>query len=220
MATQHFSRELFQFLVELKFNNDRAWFTANKERYEQHVKEPVLAFITDIQKPLKKVLPFVVADPRPVGGSMFRIYRDTRFAKDKTPYKTHVGIHFRHHVSTEDVHGPGIYIHLEPGKCFVGGGIWHPEAESLKRIRTAIATKPSMWKQVTSKLEISGDSLTRVPKGFAKDHPLVEDLKRIDFITERPVSDRDVTSRRFMDLVLSSCADTKPLMTFLSKAVL
>ncbi|MGZ6096116.1 MAG: TIGR02453 family protein, partial [Polyangiales bacterium] len=106
----YFDKGLFDFLVELKANNDRDWFNANKTRYERDVKEPFLDFISDASPALRKISRSIVADPRPVGGSLFRIYRDTRFAKDKTPYKTHAGAHFQ--AGGKGVHGPGYYLHL------------------------------------------------------------------------------------------------------------
>lgn len=139
----YFGKELFQFLAELSLNNDRTWFNANKARYERDVKQPLLAFIEDFQVPLKRINPHFVADPRPAGGSMFRIYRDTRFGKDKTPYKTHAAAHFRHD-ATGDVHTPGFYLHLEPMNVMCGAGIWKPDGPTLLRIREAIAAKPEV----------------------------------------------------------------------------
>src|SRR5439155_14951950 len=109
-----FSRELFAFLRELAENNDREWFAANKARYVAEVQEPALAFIEDVGLRLSDVSRHLVADPRTTGGSLFRIYRDVRFAKDKSPYKTHIGIQFRHE-RARDAHAPGVYLPLEPG---------------------------------------------------------------------------------------------------------
>ena len=107
-----FDGTLFAFLVDLRENNDRAWFAANKARYERECLEPALAFIEDFAVDLETISPHIRADARPVGGSLFRIYRDTRFAKDKTPYKTHVGIYFRH-ARSADADTAGMYVHLE-----------------------------------------------------------------------------------------------------------
>ncbi len=128
-----FSPELFGFLRELAKHNEREWFNANKARYEQQVKEPALAFVEDMGYRLPQVAPQLTADKR----SLFRIYRDTRFSKDKTPYKTHVGIYFRHARSAE-ADTAGLYLHLEPGHAFLGAGIWHPATPGLKRIRDAL----------------------------------------------------------------------------------
>ena len=114
---RYFDAQTLAFLRDLKKHNDRAWFAENKDRYEGSVKEPFLQFISDVGPELRKVSTQLVADPRPVGGSMFRIYRDVRFSRDKSPYKTHVGAHFR--FGGKGVHGPGYYLHLEPASCFV-----------------------------------------------------------------------------------------------------
>ena len=119
----YFTSESFAFLRELSKNNNREWFAANKKRYEAELRDPALRFISDFGPRLNRIAPRLVADPRPVGGSMFRIYRDTRFAADKTPYKTAVGIRFPHRAAS-DVHSPGFYLHLEPSEVFVGAGIW------------------------------------------------------------------------------------------------
>src|SRR5438270_14082518 len=137
----YFDKATFDFLKDLAKHNDRAWFNANKERYEQDVRDPFLEFIANASVPLRKISSSLVADPRPVGGSMFRIYRDVRFSKDKSPYKTHAAAHFQS--GGKGVHGPGYYLHLEPGECFVGGGMWNPEPKVLDEIRTRIADQPA-----------------------------------------------------------------------------
>src|ERR671922_2157062 len=131
-----FGPELFTFLAELREHNDREWFAANKERYEAHVLEPALAFIEDFGYRLQSISPHFRADPRRTGGSLFRIYRDTRFSKDKAPYKTNVGVHFRHE-RAKDAHAPGYYLHIGPGEVFAGGGMWHPDSSTATRIREA-----------------------------------------------------------------------------------
>jgi Conserved hypothetical protein (DUF2461) len=128
-----------------------------------------------------RVSPYVVADPRPVGGSLFRIHRDTRFSKDKTPHKT-LGAWFRHRGGKHD-RGPGFYLHLEPGRVFGGAGIWHPEPPTLQRLRTAVAKRGPEWKKalggaIRRTCTLEGDALVRPPRGFPPDHPLIEDLKR------------------------------------------
>ena len=126
MARQaHFSKEFFGFLAELKLNNNREWFQANKDRYSAVVLDPLVDFVADFGEHLRGINPHFVADPRPIGGSIFRIYRDVRFSKDKSPYKTQAAIHFRHEMGRE-VHGPGYYLHLEPGEVYAGVGLWRP----------------------------------------------------------------------------------------------
>src|SRR3990172_8365222 len=115
---RRFEPTIFQFLEELADNNNRPWFHQNKWRYDCEVLEPCLAFIRAFEPRLKKVSRFFVASDRRVGGSLMRVYRDTRFSKEKTPYKTNVGIQFRHEFG-RDIHAPGFYVHIAPGECFL-----------------------------------------------------------------------------------------------------
>ena len=129
-----FSREMVKFYSELRENNERDWFNANKQRYLDDVAEPALDFIRAMEAPLKKVSPYFTAIPKRSGGSLLRIYRDTRFSKNKTPYKTNLGIHFRHEVG-KDVHAPGFYFHFDLDEVFIGAGVWCPASEPLNKIR-------------------------------------------------------------------------------------
>ena len=206
---------LFKFLKELAVNNERAWFQENKARFETEARNPMLAFIGALGAPLGKISRHFDADPRPVGGSMFRIYRDTRFAKDKSPYKTHLAAHFPYKGSAEGVHGPGFYLHLEPGASFVGGGLWHADPDTLFKMRSAIAAKPKAWKAIRdSGLEIRGDALKRVPQGFPADHPWAEDLKRKDFYIGTSFTDKEVLSADFLEKVTAAYKEAAPLVSF------
>ena len=141
MTQAHFTPELFEFLLELRTNNNREWFQANKGRYDRHVKEPLLQFIQDFEPSLHSVSTRFIADARANGGSMFRIYRDVRFSKDKSPYKTQAAVQFRHEAG-KSAHAPGFYLHLDPNEIFVGVGIWRPDSSSLAKIRNAIVVEP------------------------------------------------------------------------------
>ena len=221
MANQaHFGPEFFGFLDELRDNNNRDWFQANKERYESDVRDPLLAFVAEFAGPLRKISPHMVADPRPTGGSIFRIYRDVRFSKDKSPYKTAAAAHFRHEVGKE-VHGPGYYLHLEPGSVFVGAGMWHPESATLGKVRDAMVAHPKRWKQAAHDpgFKLDGDSLKRPPKGYDADHPLIEDLKRKDFTVSQSFSQGDAQNDGFIDQYSDFCRRSAPLMEFLTTAV-
>ena len=216
----YFNDQTFEFLRELKVNNDRAWFEENKERYEGVVKEPFLDFIADAGKHLRRLTPHIVADPRPVGGSFFRIYRDVRFSKDKSPYKTHAAAHFRHAATSADVHGPGFYLHLEPGASMLAGGIWRPEPQSLKKIRGRIMKDPNGWRAVIKKVPpLEGETLLRPPQGYPPDHPMIEELKRKDFIAWLPLKDDEVCSPGFMTQFAGGCRKISPLPQFISKAI-
>jgi uncharacterized protein (TIGR02453 family) len=215
-----FTPKLFAFLRELAASNDREWFAANKARYVAEVQEPALAFIEDVGLRLPEVSRHFAADARTVGGSLFRIYRDTRFSKDKTPYKTQVGIQFRHE-RAKDAHAPGFYLHLEPGSVFMACGTWRPDSETLRAIRTAIASDAARWRAIVDDPEFSGrfrlggEALKRPPAGFDPTHPLIDDLKRKDFIAITDLTQGDVTSRGFLSRFLGLCDDAAGFMRFL-----
>ena len=214
-----FGRELFGFLADLKEHNDREWFNANKDRYESDVLEPALAFIEDFEPHLRQISPHLRADARRVGGSLFRIYRDTRFSKDKTPYKTTAGIWFKHE-QAKDVHAPGFYLHLAPGDVFAGGGIWHPDTPTVTKIRDAIVADSDGWRAATAGIELGmGESLKRVPSGYDKDHPLAEDLKRKNFAALERLSEDDATGPDFLQGYARACEQMAPMVRFLCRAV-
>lgn len=225
MAVQaHISPELFKFFRELKENNNREWFETNKQRYETHVREPLLRFVTDFGLRLPEISRNYVADARKSGGSLFRIYRDVRFSKDKTPYKTSAGIQFRHE-SGKDVHAPGFYLHLEPDGVFCGVGIWHPETKTLGKIRDAIVENSDDWREIISDktfkeaFTLGGDSLKRAPKGYNPDHPLIEDIKRKDFIASTPFSEDEACAPNFIDRFTEACHTAAPFVAFLTNAI-
>ncbi len=216
----YFNQELFGFLRELKANNNRVWFQANKPRYEREAKGPMLRFIADFGDRLSTISKYFTADPRPVGGSMFRIYRDTRFSHDKSPYKTAAAAHFAHNNCGKDVHAPGFYLHLDPGECLGGGGLWHPDGPSLKMVRDSIVSHSKEWKAVLgSGIIIEGDALKRPPQGYNPEHPFISDIKRKDFYTMKTFSEADVRAPDFMDRYLDACRAAAPLVAFLTKAV-
>ena len=216
----HITRSTLAFLSDLKANNDRDWFTANKERYEEQVRMPALAFIADFAPHLAEISPNFVADPRPVGGSMFRIYRDVRFSKDKSPYKTHVGLQFRH-VDGKDVHAPGFYLGIEPGGCVAAMGMWHPDREALSRVRERIVAEPDEWVETVESTGFGwyGESLMRAPKGYDSDHPLVDHLKRKDFVLMQKLTDDEVTSDHFLDRYVEICRAGSRFIEVLCEAV-
>lgn len=220
-----FSKDLFDFLRELAKNNNREWFDANKDRYRNVVVSPVCQFIEQFAPVLAKISDSIIADPRPHGGSMFRIYRDTRFSKDKTPYKQHVGCHFRH-MAGKDAHAPGFYFHLEPGKVLVGGGIWQPPNSTLDQIRHYMVDNPATWKKIVNSKKIKsqygglrGDGLIRPPRGYDADHPLIEDLKRKSFFVINEMTEEDALSPKFVKQVEKTYKDISPMMEYITEAV-
>jgi uncharacterized protein (TIGR02453 family) len=213
--------ELYRFLRELVRNNNREWFQKNKARYDQVVREPCLAFIREVGPGIARLSKWLVADDRPNGGSLYRIYRDVRLSKDKSPYKTTVGIHF-YHMGMGKSSGsyPGFYLHLGPDDNFVGAGLWGPDPAALLKIRKAIATQATAWKKVrVVALSDYGDSLKRVPTGFDPEHPFAEDLKHKDFTASLPLTEAQVMNPRFTKTFLDGCRKLDPFNRFLAQAV-
>lgn len=219
-----FPEDLVSFLSELSRHNNRSWFEAKRDRYESNVREPALQFIAAMAAPLKKISSNFNTIPKKVGGSLMRIHRDVRFSKDKKPYKTNLGIHFRH-AAGKDVHAPGFYFHVDPHDVFFGAGIWHPDSEALLSIREAIDDDGAGWKKAksnkafASKFVLSGDSLRRPPQGFPADHPLIEDLKRKDFIGICRIDHDALFEPTIVEETAEAFRTAKPLMAFLCKAV-
>jgi uncharacterized protein (TIGR02453 family) len=227
MAFEGFSKDFFKFFRELAKNNERAWFEANKERYRAEVIAPLSDFIAALAPRLAKISPHFRADPRPNGGSMFRIHRDVRFAKDKSPYKTHAAAHFRHD-RAKDAHAPGFYLHLAPKEVMFGGGVWMADPPALAKIRTAIAEDAKAWEKAKSAKSVvatfgglsqRGDALTRPPKGFDAAHPMIEDIKRKSFFVIHESSEAEAASPAFVSAVAKAYADASPVMRFLCEAV-
>ena len=186
-----FTAASLDFLKQLALNNSRDWFKAHQEEYENKVRTPALRFIEQIQPDIVAISPRLTAVAKKVGGSLMRPQRDSRFSNDKTPYKTNVGIQFRH-FQGKDVHAPGLYLHIAEDGCFIAAGIWHPESKVLNAIRTCIDENPNGYKKALHTLTnqgfvMDGDSLTRPPKGFGKHHPMLNELKRKDFIALKPI---------------------------------
>ena len=178
-----FEPSLVQFLDDLAKNNNREWFGEHRGRYESAVVEPVLNFIRAMKPRLMEISPYLMVEASKVGGSLFRIYRDTRFSKDKTPYKTHIGIRFPH-VEFKHSAGPGLYMHISSESVYLATGVWHPESPALARIRATIDKDPERWLDARDErdfrklYDLAGDSLKSAPRGYNKNHPLIEDLRR------------------------------------------
>ncbi|MCP4868404.1 MAG: DUF2461 domain-containing protein [Proteobacteria bacterium] len=182
-----YTEEALQFLRELELNNNKPWWEQNKQRYEDIVRTPSLNLIEEMAPRIADISPHYLAIAKKSGGSMMRPFRDIRFSKDKTPYKTNIGLHFKHR-NGKDVHAPGFYFHVGTDGVFLGVGMWHPDGPSLKAIRERIVDKPKTWttvrdsKAMRKTFRLGGESLKRPPRGFDKEHPEVEDLKRKDHI--------------------------------------
>jgi uncharacterized protein (TIGR02453 family) len=213
-----FSRDAIEFLVDLAQHNERSWFQQRKTEYERLLKEPLEALCAALGERFEaRKLP-LRADP---ARSPFRIYRDVRFSNDKTPYKTHISASFPW---AGQGSGAGAYFHFQPGEMFAGGGVWHPEPAQLAAWRRAVDADPAA---VLGALEdpafvstfghVGGESLKRVPTGFASDHPRAELLKLKDVTFGRPLSDAEVLSSTLPDLLAATFAAAVPVLELLAR---
>ncbi len=224
MSSSPIGPELFKFLRQLKRNNNREWFAENKQRYQQQVLDPAVELVRQIEPPLRRTAPMLIAVAKRHGGSIMRVYKDTRFSKDKTPYKTNVGISLRHQAAG-DIHAPGAYVHLEPGGCFIGVGCWRPDRATLASIRAAIDEDPAVWKRARDQkrlhehFEFAGDQLKTAPRNYPRDHPMIEDLRRIDYIAVAPISEEQIVAAGVAALIVDRIKAGKSLMRFLCDAI-
>ena len=216
------SKESLQFLEDLKKNNNREWFQANKKRYETYKAEYhlLIAQMLDALKPKDSALAMLE-----VKNCTFRINRDIRFSKDKSPYKTHMGMWFN--TSTQFGNGPGYYIHIEKGKSFIAGGYYQPEASELKKFRKEIAffhddleeiIKDKKFKSVFGDLDRE-NSLKTSPKDFEKDHPAIEFLKLKSFTATSQLPDNEIADKDFIKKTADKIIALKPLNEFLRRAL-
>ena len=223
--TIYFTDKSFKFLRALARNNERAWFLAHKAEYEAHVRGPFQALLLDLQPDLRTVSAHFRADPKTIGGSLFRIQRDTRFANDKTPYKSWQGARLFHERGRE-LAAPSFYLHLQPGNCFVGAGLWHPETVTQRRVRQFIVDNPGSWKQAAHApafrrrfdLE-SADMLVRPPSGFAADFEFIDDLRRKNFIATRVIEDSVMLGPKLRQVLVKDMQALAPFVDYLCAAL-
>lgn len=230
-----FTPALFDFFRALRRNNEKAWFEANRTRYEDDVLEPCKTFVRAFKPRLRELSPHFQAEPKVQGGSLFRIHRNLRFNPGAPPYKEQTGIQFRHAMGG-DVHAPGFYLHLEldgegaqgPGShggCFVGLGMWRPDRDTLQAVREAIVEDPDGWRGAAHEgafgrsFELGGDSLKLGPAGFDRDHELIDDIKRKDFIAVVPLTEAEVTADGFIDTFAERCGTGAPFVRWLCVAI-
>ena len=218
-------KDLFKFIKELSENNNREWFNDNKQRYRDSVANPVCDFVAALAPKLENISRYYVADPRSHGGSMFRIYRDARFSKDKRPYKEHIACQFRH-VNGKDAHAPGFYLHMEHNLVRAGGGIWIPPGPALSQIRAAIAEKPEEWQKVVGNRtftnrfgDILGEKLVRPPRGYRGDHPQIEHLKRKSHFVMQHIELSVAQSPDFLSQIERIYKAASPFMAFITNAL-
>ena len=221
--TSPFTRKTLAFLRALKRNNDREWFRARKAEYEQHVRAPMIGLLDRLARDLPAFAPDLVSDPRVC---LFRIYRDTRFSSDKRPLKTNVAAHLPSRKFPKGA-GAGLYIEVAPQWVWMGGGIYMPSSGELNAIRAAIAHDHRKFRRVVTAPafrravgELSGEQLTRVPRGYLKDHPAADYLRHKQFIGGREYPADFATSPRFYPEVLTVFRGIAPLVGFLNNAIL
>ncbi len=220
MADAYFTPATFRFLRALERNNNREWFLAHKPEYERDVRDPFLQLIADMQAPLTKISSHYRADARKNGGSLFRIHRDTRFSNDKLPYKPWQGARFFHE-RRHEIPAPSFYVHIQPGDCFAGGGMWHPESDALKRIRAFLADNPAAWKRATQSKTFRehfafwGETLTRPPRGFDPAHELIEDIKRKDFAAGEGFDEKLACSAELRPWLVETYKRLGPMIDYL-----
>lgn len=223
MAFTGFTQETLTFLAGLVHNNEKAWFEAHKEDYQRHVVEPALALITDLDPVVRSISPHYRGVAKKAGGSLMRIYRDVRFGRDKTPYKTNIGIQFRHDGGA-DVHGPGYYVHFELGSAFVGAGSWRPEPADLLRMRRSLADRPQAYLDAVAAaravgLAPAGESAVRVPAGFQADHPQIVELKRKDYLLSMDLDPSLYLGPRLVDVLAEKFRASAAYMAWLCRAL-
>jgi uncharacterized protein (TIGR02453 family) len=225
-----FNPASLRFLRDLARHNAKPWFEAHREDYETAVRAPMRSLIEEMDVRFSRFAPEMTGDPK---RSMFRIYRDIRFSKDKSPYKTHAACWFRHRAADHRVGGDaeagsaGLYFHLEPGHSFVGAGIWMPPRPVLGRIRDAIADDPKRFARVVespaARRRFGGlddeAMLKRMPRGFRDDHPAARWLRHQSFTIGRRVSDRDVLSPRLAERLERDYRLMMPLVRWLNGAL-
>jgi uncharacterized protein (TIGR02453 family) len=227
-----FRPEAIQFLADLTANNERAWFQPRKGEYERLLKEPLEALCVALDERFRARRIPLRADP---AKSPFRIYRDVRFAKDKSPYKTNIGASFPWageatadgggRSPAENVHASGGYFHLSPGEIYIGGGYWHPEKPWLDAFRRRVADEPAELRRLLDakafratfgELSRAGHALQRVPAGFPPDHPEAETLKLKDVVFGRRLSDADAQSAGLPETIADTFAAALPVMRYLA----
>jgi len=223
-----FGKASLRFFRGLAAHNEKPWFEKNRDVYESEVRAPMRELIEDMDVLLKDVAPEMTGDPK---RSMFRIHRDIRFSKDKSPYKTNAGCWFYHasasgRVGSEANEGSaGFYFHLQPGKSFLGGGLWMPPRPQLNKLRDTMAEKPQPFLQMVRVLpkRFGGlddeGALKRMPRGYAEDQPAAKYLRYQSFVSGRPITDTQVTSKQLPALLAREFEALLPLVRWINGAL-
>lgn len=220
----YFTPRSLKFLRGLARHNDREWFLAHKTDYEQHIREPFRRLLTDLQPAVAAISPHYRSDPKTVGGSMFRIQRDTRFAAGQPPYKPWQGARI-YHERRKQIAAPSFYLHLEPGASFIGAGLWHPETHTQRRVRQFIVDNPGAWarvahdKKLRQRFDLAAkEMLVRPPAGFPADFAYLDDLRHRNFALIAGLSDEEITSDKLLKLIEKDLLRLAPFVDYLCAA--
>jgi uncharacterized protein (TIGR02453 family) len=217
-----FTRKTLSFLRSLKRNNKREWFHERRDQYEQHCRGPMVATIERLGGDLRSFAPDLVADPKV---SLFRQFRDTRFSGDKTPLKTHIGATFPNR-RLGRLNGAGLYFEVAPTWVWIGGGLWAPDTSQLQLVREHVAANHRRLDAIVRSPAfrkiggLQGDTMTRVPRGFAKDHPAASYLIYRQFLGYREDPAELAASPAFYRQLLRTMKTIVPLVSFLNEPLL
>jgi uncharacterized protein (TIGR02453 family) len=223
MPPSHFTDETLRFLRALKRHNDREWFRARRDRYERVVRAPMIALIEQLARDFPRFAPEIVASPK---ASLYRIYRDTRFSDDKSPLKTQISASFRWRDLPKGG-AAGLYLEVNPGWVWFGGGFYAPESAHLVRIRAHLSStypeihtlvrRPAFRNSVGS---LQGEKLTRLPRGYPSDDPSAEYLKLKHYLAGREYPPQFVTSTAFYPTLVRTYKAIMPLIRFLNEPMI
>ncbi|MBW7887551.1 MAG: DUF2461 domain-containing protein [Bacteroidetes bacterium] len=218
-----FPNEGIKFLERLKKNNNREWYAKHKQEYEELLKFPMQCFVNSLKPFFSEFAPQYDVHPK---HSVFRIYRDVRFSKNKAPYKTHIAAHFVMRGNPKGFLGSGYYMSIEPGEVFLGGGIYMPESGQLKKIRKAIDSRSKEFLEILTKKSfkkmfgaIEGKTLQRIPQGFTSDHPLAEYLKLKQFFVGVELPETACFKKNFLNKAEEVFREMSPFINFLNEAL-
>ncbi len=221
----YFSARTFKFLRGLERHNEREWFHAHKPEYEANLRQPYQRLLIDLQPALAGISLYFRSDPKTVGGSLYRIHRDTRYSHDKSPYKTWQGAKLYHERSRQ-VEAPSFRVHVQPGRSFVGAGLWHPETTIQRKIRQFIFDNPGGWKRAAHAPGLreryslaSSDMLVRIPAGFPKDFIHADDLRHRNFAVTRFMDDSEVMGENLLNILEQDLTVLGPFMDYLCAAL-
>ncbi len=218
-----FPKQGIFFFKMLKRNNNREWFEKHKEEFEIYTKSPMQSFIFSLQTHFARFAPEFDLNPK---RSIFRIYRDIRFSSDKTPYKTHIAAHFVLRGKPKGFIGSGYYLEIAPGELYIGGGIYIPDGDQLKKIRKTIATRGKEFLSIVGNRRFKKlfapfewAKLQRIPKGYEENHPMAEWLKYKQFFVGVSLPESKCYRASFVKETAKICEELTPLVKFLNSAL-